>query len=72
MPKKRIVAVGLLTRGDLSKLGPDFDRAWPVDETPCFGELLQRIDDADREIRRHRDALGNEPIASLAGGDGGN
>jgi len=48
----RIVAVGLLTENDLSKLGSDFDRVFPVDETPCFGELLRAIDDADRVLRR--------------------
>ena len=46
-----IVAVGLLTRDDLNKLGTMFTRSWPVDETPCFGDLLRAIDDADREIR---------------------
>ena len=51
----RIVAVGLLTREDLTALGPAFDRAWPIDETPCFGELLQAIDEADRRIWRERD-----------------
>jgi hypothetical protein len=50
----RIVAVGLLTRDDLNKLGAAFTRAWPVDETPCFSDLLRAIDDADREIRRSR------------------
>lgn len=52
----RIVAVGLLTEGDLQRLGPSFERAWAVDETPCFGGLLSAIDDADRDIRRQRDA----------------
>jgi hypothetical protein len=50
----RIVAVGLLTADDLERLGPTFDRAWPVDETPCFSELLRAIDEADREVRRDR------------------
>ena len=51
----RIVAVGLLTRRDLSLLGSTFDRAWPVDEAPCFSGLLQAIDDADRTLRSERD-----------------
>lgn len=50
----RIIAVGLLTQGDLDVLGPSFTRAWPVDETPCFSALLRAIDDADRELRRER------------------
>jgi hypothetical protein len=46
----RIVAIGLLTQHDLNMLGPAFHRAWPVEETPNFGELLRAIDDADREL----------------------
>ena len=46
----RIVAVGLLTRRDLDVLGPTFDRAWPVEETPDFSELIRAIDEADRTL----------------------
>lgn len=53
---ERIVAVGLLTQRDLDVLGKSFTRVWPVDETPCFSELLQAIDEADRELRRAREA----------------
>jgi hypothetical protein len=53
----RIVAVGLLTNSDLRTLGPSFTRAWPVDETPCFGDLLRAIDEADREIWQARERL---------------
>ena len=49
---ERIVAVGLLTRQDLSLLGPAFDRAWPVEEAPSFNELLRAIDEADRKLQR--------------------
>lgn len=55
MARDRIVAVGLLTQQDLDTLGPTFDRAWPVEETPCFSELLRAIDEADREIRQSPD-----------------
>lgn len=51
MPQDRIVAVGLLTRQDLTLLGPTFDRTWPVEEVPMFSELLRAIDEADRELR---------------------
>ena len=46
----RIVAIGLLTRRDLDVLGPTFDRAWPVEETPDFSELIRAIDEADRTL----------------------
>ncbi|HEY6661943.1 MAG TPA: hypothetical protein VIZ66_03370 [Sphingomicrobium sp.] len=51
LPHDRIVAVGLLTRHDLSLLGPTFDRVWPVEEAPAFNELLRAIDEADRQLR---------------------
>lgn len=56
----RIVAIGLLTRRDLDLLGPTFDRAWPVEETRDFNELLIAIDDADRE---------SSGVGSVAGAD---
>lgn len=55
LPQDRIVAVGLLTRSDLSLLGPTFDRAWPVEEAPAFNELLRAIDTADRELSEVED-----------------
>ena len=51
MNQERIVAVGLLTQHDLALLGPTFDRAWPVDDVPCFSDLLRAIDDADEKLR---------------------
>jgi hypothetical protein len=51
MPE-RIVAVGLLTKRDLTLLGPAFDRAWPVEEAPAFSELLRAIDEADRQLKQ--------------------
>ena len=50
MPKDRIVAVGLLTQRDVNLLGPTFERLWPVEEAPCFSEMLRAIDEADREL----------------------
>ena len=47
----RIVAVGLLTKRDLSLLGPTFDRVWPVEEAPGFTELVRAIDEADRRLQ---------------------
>ena len=55
---ERIVAVGLLTKRDLNRLGPTFDRVWPVEEAPAFSELLRAIDEADLKLKqadhRHR------------------
>jgi hypothetical protein len=53
----RIVAVGLLTEYELGLLGHDFNRAWPIDETPCFAGLLEAIDEADRELWHERDRM---------------
>jgi len=54
----KIVAVGLLTQRDLEVLGDGFTRLWPVDRTPCFPDLLQAIDEAERELWRERDKAG--------------
>ena len=48
----QIVALGLLTRRDLDVLGTDFTRVYAIEETPCVGQLLRAIDEADREIWR--------------------
>lgn len=56
MPDERIIAVGLLTQREVEMLGHGFTRLWPVDETPCFTDLIRAIDDADRELRRAREA----------------
>lgn len=52
MTDGKIIAFGLLTERDLQALGPSFSRAWPVDEAPCFTQLLAAIDQADRGGRR--------------------
>lgn len=49
---ERIVAVGLLTKQDLSLLGPTFNRVWPVEEAPSFNELLRAIDEADETLKK--------------------
>jgi hypothetical protein len=55
MTSNRIIAVGLLSQSDLDRLGDQFTRSWPVEETPCFNSLLRAIDEADRELWRERD-----------------
>jgi hypothetical protein len=54
MSENRKVAIGLLTAPELESLGQSFDRAWPVNEGPCFSGLLQAIDEADREYWREQ------------------
>lgn len=51
MTGDRIIAVGLLTEFDLNRLGDTFTRLWPVDDVPCFEELLAAIDEADRQLK---------------------
>ena len=61
--QKHIIAHSLVTCEVLELLGPHFARAFPVDETPCFGELLNAIDEADRALWRQRDrASANERL----------
>ena len=59
MSEPRIVALCLVTQQELESLGSSFCRAFPIEEVPCFGELLLAIDEADRALWRERDdALG--------------
>jgi hypothetical protein len=55
MPRERIVAVGLLTEANLRMLGSSLKTVFPIDETPCFTDLLRAIDEADRAHWRARD-----------------
>ena len=57
MTSNRIVAIGLLTQEELTTLGSAFNRAWPIDEGPCFTGLLEAIDNAERELWRERDVV---------------
>jgi hypothetical protein len=50
MADERIVAIGLLTPGDLERLGATFTRLWPVNPSPDFSELLRAIDAADKRL----------------------
>jgi hypothetical protein len=49
---ERIVAIGLLTKGDVQRLGETFTRLWPVDQSTDFSELLQAIDEAEERNRQ--------------------
>ena len=63
MAEERIVAVGLLTQRDVKLLGHGFSRLWPVDNTPCFTELIKAIDDADRQLEQdHQNKMTSQPV----------
>jgi hypothetical protein len=46
-PSDRIVAVGLLSQRDLEALGAGLMRVYPVEDAPCFDDLLKAIDAAE-------------------------
>ena len=61
MAEERIVAIGLLTQREVELLGHGFARIWPLDETPCFDELLEAIDEAERQLRGEMSAEPADP-----------
>jgi hypothetical protein len=58
----KIIAVGLLTQRDLDALGSDFRHVYPVDDVPCFGDLLRAIDEADLDVRTKRDQSAGKAV----------
>ena len=63
MAEERIVAVGLLTQREVELLGHRFSRLWPVDETPCFTDLVKAIDEADEQLKREHQVTMEQPVA---------
>ena len=57
MPRDRIVAVALLTRGDLATFGSDLRKVYPVEECSAFADLITAIDKADSEQWREEERL---------------
>lgn len=58
MADERIVAIALLTKGDLERLGETFDRLLPLDDCSEFADLLRAIDEAEERQRiRIRDRI---------------
>ena len=51
MPDDRIVAIALLTKSDLERLGETFERLLPLDDCSEFSALLQAIDEAEERQR---------------------
>ena len=50
-----ILTLKLLKEDDLISLGSNLARACVVDQTPCFDDLLQAIDEANAEAPTERD-----------------
>ncbi len=46
--QRQVKALALAAREKLELLGAQPARAFDKDETPCFGELIRAIDEADR------------------------
>ena len=63
MAEERIVAVGLLTQREVELLGHGFSRLWPVDETPCFTDLVNAIDEADEQLKQEHQVTMEQPVA---------
>lgn len=53
---ERIVAVGLLTRREVTELGAHLSRLYPIKDDSKFADLLDAIDEADRDYHRHANA----------------
>ena len=59
MSQEQIVAVALLTQENLNLFGSCLKRVFPLQQTPCFSELIAALDEADRreqnQQRSHSD-----------------
>jgi len=54
MPNRvKIIAVGLLTQDDLTALGPDYRRSFPVEDLGNYDGLLRALELADDSYNRH-------------------
>jgi len=58
MADERIVAIGLLTKSDVERLGETFTRLWPIEDCDGFSDLLRAIDDADERQQGRIDPVG--------------
>lgn len=56
--EERIVAVGLLTRREVTMLGAQLSRLYPVKDDSKFADLIEAIDQADRDYHRKANAGG--------------
>ena len=54
LTQNHIIAVGLLTKDDLERLGETLTRLWPVKDAPNFEQLLEAIDEAEQHLEESR------------------
>lgn len=54
--REEIVAIALLTRRDMATLGSALRQVYPIDDRPCFDDLLKALDEAgpDSPVRDKR------------------
>jgi hypothetical protein len=50
--RERIVAIALLTEANMRAIGRNLERAYPVDHSPDFSELLVRIEKTEKTRQR--------------------
>lgn len=48
----RVVAVGLLTQDEVSLIGAQLSRLYPIKDDCQFADLIEAIDQADRDFHR--------------------
>ena len=53
---QRIVAVGLLTQREVTLLGSQLSRLYPLEDDDAFADLVEAVDRADREFHRQMNA----------------
>ena len=48
--RARTITIRWRTQGPSDALGPALESLYPIDETPCFDEVLDAIDKAERQV----------------------
>ena len=56
LPENQTIGLSLLTAHELRLLGSGLGRAWPTEETACFENLVEAIDEADLRLVRNRES----------------
>jgi hypothetical protein len=48
--REQRIVIRWRTRGQSEALTPALDRAYPIEERPCFDEVLKAIDESERQV----------------------